>query len=104
MDKYVVPWFISVWKDGRVTTRRRRFDLYTKGDYYGDNGNYELKYAVDEDGCLMVNLDFAVRGSRQYVHRLVAEKYLPNPNNYEHVLFKDGNVKNCNVNNLEWCP
>ena len=37
------------------------------------------------------------------IHRLVAETFIPNPNNYYCVNHKDENPLNNNVKNLEWC-
>lgn len=36
------------------------------------------------------------------IHRLVAEHFLKNPNNYRDVHHKDNNPQNNNVDNLEW--
>lgn len=39
---------------------------------------------------------------KQKIHRLVAEAYLPNPNNYDTVDHIDFNITNNCVNNLQW--
>lgn len=40
---------------------------------------------------------------KEYACILVAEAFLPNPNNYTNIKHKDGDFTNNAVDNLEWC-
>lgn len=53
-------------------------------------------------GYLIVCLRDGNCRKNHYVHRLVAEAFLDNPNNLPQVNHKDYNRKNNHVNNLEW--
>lgn len=62
-----------------------------------------LKLCTDKYGYLKVGLFKNNKVKTYYVHRLVAEVFLPNPNNYKEVNHKDENKQNNVVSNLEWC-
>ncbi|MET0320232.1 MAG: hypothetical protein ABW069_05880 [Duganella sp.] len=51
---------------------------------------------------LRVKLRGGARTGEFYVHELVAEVFLPNPNKLTKVRHKDGNVRNNNLENLAW--
>lgn len=62
-----------------------------------------LKPEITQDGhCRVV---ISVGGKRQhiFVHRLVADAFIPNPNNFPVINHKDENPLNNSVDNLEWC-
>lgn len=63
----------------------------------------ELKPYLDEDGYAHVALSIRGRAKRYAVHRLIAQTFIPNPNNLPQVNHKDENPSNNNVDNLEWC-
>ena len=98
---YEVPYGYIVHRDGKVSERTRW--KVSPISSLSSKGRRELKPIEDAEGFLMVHFGLTLRGGKQYVHRLVAEKFIPNPEGYEHVIFKDGNPKNCNADNLEWC-
>jgi hypothetical protein len=63
-----------------------------------------LKQYPNENGYMKVNLyDINGKCKKKYIHRLVAEAFIHNPDNKPNVNHIDCNVKNNNVNNLEWC-
>ena len=63
-----------------------------------------LKLAVQkESGYLFCVLSKNGNTKGYRVHRLVAETFIPNPNNYKCVNHKDENKSNNKLENLEWC-
>lgn len=62
-----------------------------------------LKGGKDKDGYLLVQLCQDGKRVMKKVHRLVAEAFLPNPNNLPQVNHKDECKTNNNVLNLEFC-
>lgn len=64
--------------------------------------NRIVKPTLDR-GYLKINLSINGKRTLKYIHRMVAEAFIPNPNNYKEVNHKDNNPSNNNVNNLEWC-
>lgn len=59
-----------------------------------DNGNGYLRFSLSH-------------GKRKYetvyLHRALAEAFIPNPNNLSEVNHKDENKLNNDIDNLEWC-
>lgn len=79
------------------------YDIYPNGSVFSHKSNRFLKPIVHANGYAFVEL-FNEFGSKiKSIHRLVAEAFLPNPNNYPCVNHKDENPLNNNADNLEWC-
>jgi len=62
-----------------------------------------LSWHLNENGYMYVSLHREGKSSTRTVHRLVAEAYIPNPENKPFVNHKDANRANPHKDNLEWC-
>ena len=80
-----------------------KYQVSCTGLVYSNISYKILKPSVSNNGYQRVVLSFD--GKKHYInmHRLVAETFLPNPDNLPQVNHKNGNKLDNNVSNLEWC-
>lgn len=57
---------------------------------------------INKDGYLTILLSSSGKKNCQYIHRMVAIRFLPNPENKKTVNHIDGNKQNNHIDNLEW--
>lgn len=62
-----------------------------------------MHQTIDRNGYCKVYLTKYGKSKSKLVHRLVAEAFIPNPNNFPEINHKDENKANNMVDNLEWC-
>ena len=75
----------------------------TDGNIYREGKPSPLKPDVGNYGYRRVTLSTNGKIVRKLVHRIVAETYLPNPDNKPQVNHIDNDRGNNAVSNLEWC-
>lgn len=86
-------------KYGRLYTRH----IPGKTDGVLGNKWRRRKLKSLSNGRYVKYLRVEIQGIKYYVHRLVAEAYIPNPDNLPCVGHKDNNPLNNRVSNLYWC-
>ena len=96
----------EIWKD--VKGYEGQYKVSNLGNvkslkYLHHNKEALLKGGIKKTGYRQVILSKNYKNKYVNVHRLVAEAFIPNPNNYKEINHIDENKLNNNVSNLEWC-
>lgn len=79
-----------------------RYIVTGEGKVYSLNRNRFMKFDINNCGYERVELRVNHKPKKFFVHRLVAQMFIDNPNNLKVINHKDGNKLNNNVENLEW--
>lgn len=76
------------------------YEVSSMGNVRNNFGTWqeEIHQFINKNGLSAVS----IKSKLLIVHRLVAEEFIPNPNNFKFVIHKDGNRQNNTVDNLMW--
>ena len=78
------------------------YSVTSCGKVWSYNRKKFLKPSRTKDGYLQVELCKNGVGKKYYLHRLVADAYVPNTNNFPQVGHNDDIKEHCYINNLYW--
>ena len=90
-----------MWKD--IIGYENQYEINEKGEVRNKKTKKILSISKSTNGYLKVHLYKNNMLKNCYIHRLIAEMFIPNPHNYLCVNHKDGNKTNNKIDNLEWC-
>lgn len=69
---------------------------------YVTNGRKVMKTYLNNNGYVCLKLVKEGKRTSVLLHRVVAEQFMPNPDNKPEVNHEDGNKENCALSNLSW--
>jgi len=84
-----------------LSAKYKGYTVFEDGTVIGLKGTI-LKPGISSNGYYTVVICFEDKKQSVCIHRLVAESFIPNPENKRTVNHKNGNKKDNRVCNLEW--
>lgn len=94
---------VSNFGNVRSVERYVKYTKWKKENQFQLRKQKLLKQVKMRNGYMRVEMSDNGKHKLNLVHRLVAQAFIPNPNNCSQINHKDGNKENNFVDNLEWC-
>lgn len=90
----------EIWK---AIKENEKYEISNLGKIRNKKTGRILKTSINNKGYERVIIYINKKPKCYYIHKIVANVFLENPNNFKEINHKDENKLNNCVNNLEWC-
>ena len=90
-----------MWKD--IPDWENSYEINENGEIRNKITGKYLKGDINNAGYYRVCLYHKTKKQKFFRHKLVAQLFIPNPNNYSEVNHINGDKSMNNKNNLQWC-
>lgn len=91
------------WKTIEIAGESSAYEVSSHGKVRRINNHRHIKPSLNSEGYLLIRMRHGGKTITEFLHRLVAKAFIPNPNGYELVNHIDENRQNDEASNLEWC-
>ena len=85
-----------------ATKLPENYEVNSRGEVRNPKGQILKNISLNNCGYLRICIRKRPKLLKFFIHRLVAETFIPNPENKKYVNHKDGNKLHNNIDNLEW--
>lgn len=95
----------EIWKKIAINEIENIYSASNTGKIKNDKSGFIYVHnSQKHDYYVSVVLKTKSGKKKKYLqHRIIAQTFIPNPNNYLIINHKDGNKQNNCIDNLEWC-
>lgn len=80
-----------------------KYGITEAGEIFNLETGRRIKTFLGKNGYETAQFTYEKRHHMRLVHRLIAEAYIPNPEQKPCINHRDGNKRNNRIENLEWC-
>ena len=102
LQEYEQDYLHPIWKDIIIDGNSTNYKVSNIGQVCNKSTGKILKSGINDSGYSKINIYMTDRATTKKIHRLVAQAFIPNPENKREVNHING-IKTCNwYKNLEW--
>ena len=91
-----------IWKNITIGGKESDYEISSGGEIRITYSKYVLTQTVNNRGLFKCDVTIDDKKHTLYVHKLLAEYFVPNPNNYDKAYHIDGDKTNNTLSNIGW--